>query len=254
MLRASILAGCVLSIVFIGFAGCMKSEALSEATGSVPASAAADSTTLAAEEGISASPAFFRFGRGGAAAAPPSLNHKIIYTATIDLVVEDFAGVPDKLIALVKQFDGYIADSNLTGATGHSRRGTWKVRVPVERFESFVNSAKGLGELISAGTNSQDVSEEFYDVEARLRNKTKEEERLLKLLEDRPGKLEDVIAIERELSRVREEIERMQGRLRVLTDLTTLTTVTLTINEIKNYEPPQTATLTTRLRRSFGGS
>jgi hypothetical protein len=128
------------------------------------------------------------------------------------------------------------------------------VRVPVERFESFVNSAKGLGELISAGTNSQDVSEEFYDVEARLRNKTKEEERLLKLLEDRPGKLEDVIAIERELSRVREEIERMQGRLRVLTDLTTLTTVTLTINEIKNYEPPQTATLTTRIRRSFGGS
>ncbi|MBL9122433.1 MAG: DUF4349 domain-containing protein, partial [Planctomycetaceae bacterium] len=163
-------------------------------------------------------------------------------------------GVTDRVIALVGKFDGYVADANLSGSTGNSRYGRWKIRVPVEKFDAFVSGAQGLGELVGAGTTSQDVSEEYYDVEARIRNKTKEEERLIKLLEDRPGKLEDVIAIERELSRVREEIERMQGRLRVLADLTSLTTVTLSIKEIRDYVPPEAPTLATRIGRSFGGS
>jgi hypothetical protein len=189
-----------------------------------------------------------------AISTPTDLNRKIVYTAQIELAVEDFSGVPDRLFGLVKKFDAYVADSSLSGSTGDNRRGTWKIRVPVARFDEFVGAAKGLGELIRAGTSSRDVSEEYYDVDARIRNKTKEEERLLKLLEERPGKLEDVIAIERELSRVREELERMQGRLRVLADLTSLTTVDLTITEIRDYEPPQAPTLATRVRRTFGDS
>lgn len=185
---------------------------------------------------------------------PTESNRKIIYTATVELAVEDFTGTPERVAELVRKYDGYLAGSNLSGETGESRRGTWKIRIPVERFEDFVKSAKGLGEVIRATTDSRDVSEEYYDVEARIRNKTKEEERLLKLLEERPGKLEDVIAIERELSRVREELERMQGRMRVLADLTSLTTVELTIVEIRNYEPPQTPTLATQVRRTWDGS
>jgi hypothetical protein len=179
------------------------------------------------------------------------LNRKIIYNAHVELAVEDFTGVPDRVIELVKKFDAYVADSSLSGSSGENRRGTWKIRVPVARFDEFVGAAKGLGELVRVGTSSRDVSEEYYDVDARIRNKTKEEERLLKLLEERPGKLEDVIAIERELSRVREELERMQGRMRVLTDLTSLTTIDLSITEIKGYQPPETPTLATRVRRSF---
>jgi hypothetical protein len=183
-----------------------------------------------------------------------SLDRKIIYSADVELAVEDFTGLPDQVVAVVKKFDAYIADSQLAGSTGENRRGTWKIRVPVARFDEFVNAAKGLGEVIKAGTSSRDVSEEYYDVDARIRNKTKEEERLLALLEQRPGKLEDVIAIERELSRVRDELERMQGRMRVLADLTSLTTVDLSIVEIRDYQPPQAPTLTTRVRRTFEGS
>jgi len=180
-----------------------------------------------------------------------STDRKIIYSAQVELAVEDFSPVADRVAALVKQFGAYVADSGLSGASGQNRRGTWKIRVPVAKFEEFVNATKGLGELISAGTSSMDVSEEYYDVDARIRNKTKEEERLLKLLEERPGKLEDVIAIERELSRIREELERMQGRMCVLADLTALTTVNLTINEIRGYQPAEAPTLATRVRRSF---
>ncbi len=185
---------------------------------------------------------------------PTESNRKIIYTASVELAVEDFSGTPERVAELARRYDGYLAGSNLSGQTGESRRGTWTIRVPVERFEEFVKSAKGLGEVVRATTDSRDVSEEYFDVEARIRNKTKEEERLLALLEERPGKLEDVIAIERELSRVREELERMQGRMRVLADLTSLTTVELSIIEIRNYQPPQAPTLATQIRRTWAGS
>lgn len=185
---------------------------------------------------------------------PAGVDRKIIYNGQVELVVEDFSGVPELVVELVKKYNAYVASSNLHGISGSNRRACWTIRVPVERYEEFLGAAKGLGEVKSVGTTSSDVSEEYYDVEARIRNKTKEEQRLLVLLEERPGKLEDVIAIERELSRVREELERMQGRMRVLTDLTSLTTVTLSIEEIKNYEPPQTPTLATRARRSFEDS
>lgn len=191
---------------------------------------------------------------GGEASTATGLARKIIYSANIELVVENLTGVPQRVIELVKQHDGYVADSRQSGETGANRQAFWKVRIPVARFEEFCNAAKGMGELVSAGVTSQDASEEYYDVEARVRNKTKEEERLLKLLEERPGKLEDVIAIERELSRVREELERMQGRMRVLTDLVSLTTVSITIQEIRDYQPPQAPTFATRIRRALEGS
>lgn len=188
------------------------------------------------------------------AVGKPADNRKIIYRAKVELAVEDFTPVQAMVAEAVKKFEGYIADSSLTGSAGSLRRGTWKIRIPVERFDEFVAAAKGFGELINASTTSEDVSEEYFDVEARIRNKTKEEERLLKLLDDRTGKLADVLEVERELSRVREETERMQGRMRVLADQTTLTTVELVVTEMRNYEPPQAADLATRVRRAFAQS
>jgi hypothetical protein len=185
------------------------------------------------------------------AVGKPADHRKIIYRAKVELAVEDFTPVQAMVAEAVKKFDGYIADSSLTGSAGSIRRGTWKIRIPAARFDEFVAAAKGFGELINASTTSEDVSEEYFDVEARIRNKTKEEERLLKLLDDRTGKLADVLEVERELSRVREETERMQGRMRVLADLTTLTTVELVVTEMRNYEPPQAADLATRVRRAF---
>ncbi len=205
----------------------------------------------------SAKPAATRFAAGevnklpGDQQATASSGRKIIYTAAIELAVEDFEGVSDRVLALVKSFNGYVADSTIDGTSGTNRRASWQIRVPIDRFDEFVHDAKDLGELMSANTKSQDVSEEYFDVDARIRNKTKEEERLLKLLEDRPGKLEDVIAIERELSRVREELERMHGRMRVLADRTSLTSVRLMIGEVHSYQPVQAASLGTRIQRSF---
>ncbi len=181
-------------------------------------------------------------------------GRKIIYTGYIDLVTEDLASLEAKLTSLISAQKGYVADSNRTGSAGATRLGSWKVRVPVDSYDPFVKGAVGLGELVSLRSNSQDVSEEYFDLDARQAAKKVEEQRLLKHLADSTGKLDEILAVERELSRVRTEIERMQGRLRALANLAALATVTITASEIKGYVPPQAPTLGTRLARSFSNS
>jgi Domain of unknown function (DUF4349) len=181
-------------------------------------------------------------------------GRKIIYNAHIDLVTEDLNLLEAGLTKLISTQLAHVADSDRTGSAGATRHGTWKVRVPVDRYDPFVKGVVALGELVSMKADSQDVSEEYFDLDARQTAKKVEEERLLKHLADSTGKLEEILAVERELSRVRSEIERMQGRLRALSNLTSLATVTISASEIKGYVPPQAPTLGTRLGRTFTAS
>ena len=169
-------------------------------------------------------------------------------------MVEDFEPIPARIEALVKRFDAYLARSNVTGTPGTPRTGQWTVRVPADRYDAFLAASRQLGEVRRVGSDSQDVTEEFYDVEARIRNEKQEEARLLKLLDTATGKLEEVLAVEREVSRVRGEIEQSEGRMRVLNDLTALATVDLVVTEIKDYVPEEAVTYWTRLRRAFEAS
>jgi hypothetical protein len=181
-------------------------------------------------------------------------KRKIVYRADVDLVVEQFEPLPEKIEAAVKQHGGFVSASNITGSPGRPRSGRWTVRVPVDRFTEFLAAVRQLGEVRTINSTSDDVTAEYYDIEARIRNKQQEEERLLQLLAEATGKLEEVLAVERELSRVRGEIEQAQGRLRMLKDVTDLTTVTVSVTEIKNYVPDQAPTYLTRVRRAFSAS
>lgn len=183
-----------------------------------------------------------------------ALQRKIIYTATVNLVVEQFDPVPAKVAALADRFGAYVARSQITGTPGSPRRGQWTLRVPADRYEAFLLAARNLGEVENVSSDSQDVTEEYYDIEARIRNKKQEETRLLELLSKATGKLEEVLAVERELARVRGEIEQMEGRLRVLSNLTAMSTVTLEVREIKDYVPEEAVTYATRVRRAWQAS
>ena len=189
----------------------------------------------------------------GAAAIDPAkaVARKILYSADLNIVVEDFPRTTDALAALVRRMDGYIADSNVMGTPGVNRLATWKVRVPVARFEAFLDAVVKLGELQHKKLTSQDVTEEFFDLETRIKNKKVEEDRLVKHLTESTGKLTDILAVEREISRVREEIERMEGRIRLLANLAELTTVSVTAQERVGYVPPTAPSFSTRASRAF---
>jgi hypothetical protein len=184
-------------------------------------------------------------------AADDKLPRKIIYTADLKIIVEDFAKAEEELKHLVRDHHGIVAQSEVTGSAGSPRGGRWKLRVPVDEFDDFVQAAARLGVPQKNSTDSQDITEEYYDLEARLKSKKVEEERLLRHLEQSTGKLEEILAVEKELSRVRGEIEQHEGRLRMLANLVSLTTVTVTIQEVKNYVPPQAPTFAGSVADTF---
>ncbi len=183
-----------------------------------------------------------------------SMERKIIYTANVNLVVDNFDGFEEKVRKTVADHGGYVASSNLDRMQGERRSGRWTARIPVERYESFMDAVSKLGVPTSQNQNAQDVTEEFVDLEARIANKKKLEERILELLDRPDDKIQHVIEVERELARVREEIERMEGRLRFLKDQTAMTTVSISAREERDYQPPQAPTLGSRVSTAWTNS
>jgi hypothetical protein len=104
--------------------------------------------------------------------------------------------------------------------------------VPAARFDELTEGLEPLGRLQFVNVGAADVSEEFVDLTARVANGHRLEDRLVELLRTRTGKLQDVLSVERELARVREEIERMEGRLRFLKTSAQLSTLSVNM-----YEP-----------------
>ena len=183
-----------------------------------------------------------------------SLNRQIIYTAELEIVVTSFDGIPQQMKSLVDSNGGYISSANLDRMRGERRHASWVVRVPVENYDRFLEQVSQVGVPTTRTQNAEDVSEQFVDIEARLTNKRKLEARIQKLLERPDDKIQHVIEVERELGRVREEIERFEGRLRYLRDKTSMTTVTVHINEQREYQPPQAPTLTNRMVAAWSKS
>ena len=181
-------------------------------------------------------------------------TRKIIYTGGVDLVVDSFLEVETSLPKLIRQYHGQLAGSDRRRTSGEQLSGHWVVRVPVREFDRFLDAVCRLGVPESRQINAQDVSEEYIDLEARLKNKQRLEERMLKLLEERTGELKDVLAVEAELSRVREGIEQIEGRLRFLNDRLALTTLTINVREEKDYVPPEAPTLNQQIASTFGNS
>ncbi len=188
--------------------------------------------------------------------APAVVPRKIKYNSEVKLAVKDFDEANQELHQLIRASNAYIAQSEVTGSSGAPRSGHWNVRVPVERFDVFMEVLVKLGVPEKDTTDSQDVTEQYYDLEARVRNKKAEEERLRAYLQEKKltSTLDEIFHIERELSRVRGEVEQHEGRLHLLANLTDLATVSITMQEIKPYVAPQTPTFANTLSETFQGS
>jgi len=155
----------------------------------------------------------------------------IIRTGTASIRIDSLEPALANVRALAARVGGYVANTDVQAGTAQYRQATLEVKVPAGRFDDLVAGLQPLGKVESVNVTAEDVGEEFVDVGARVENSRRLESRLIDLLATRTGRLQDVLAVERELARVREEIERYEGRLRYLKSRTALSTLTIAIHE-----------------------
>ena|SRR2546427_5832246 len=134
---------------------------------------------------------------------------KIIYTAQVEMIVEDLAHSEGELKRLIQEQKAYVAKSEMRGSPGSPRSGTWTIRVPVDQFNALVETIGKLGELRRSTIDSDDITDRYYDLKAHMKNNEVEEQGLQKLYLEKSstGKLDDLLAVRRELRNIRGDIE-----------------------------------------------
>lgn len=166
-------------------------------------------------------------------AAPPTggplMLRRVIRTGALLVEVDDFDASVRRLVTLAEGAGGFVASSAYAEGQGRPE-GTFIVRVPANRFGGLLTSLEALGRVRERRISGQDVTEEFVDLEARVRNLERHEQRLLSFM-DRATKVSDLLAIEQELARVRGEIEALTGHLRVLGNQVELATIEVSLRQ-----------------------
>lgn len=189
---------------------------------------------------------------GQTAARLPTVGPSVIKTGYLKLTVgeDGFSEATQDAVALAGRYSGFVLSTSIEGQD--SRSGTLVIRVPSDRFEEFVNEVKDLGEVRSESISGQDVTQEFVDLEARLRNLRAQEAVLLRLF-DKATTVAATIRVQSELGRVQLESEQLRGRLRYLEDQTSLATLSVSVAE-KGAAPATRGTLTKAWDRALEGA
>jgi len=164
-------------------------------------------------------------------------NRKLIRNATIELEIISFDDAVQKISAFASQQRGYVATTGSEKQENGKLKGEIVVKVLPENLDRFLQKVRGLGELKNQTLGTEDVTKAYFDTEARLKNGHVMEQRLIDMLKTKTGKVADLLQVEKELGRVREEIEKMQGELKYWDSQVQFATVTISLAE-KDMEQP----------------
>ena len=170
-------------------------------------------------------------GLRGTAADAAVLPAMIIRTGQASLEVDSLDLAVAQVRQLAQRVGGFIANSQIQAGAARVRSATLEIKVPADRFDELTGALAPIGKREYLNVSAEDVGEEFADITARVTNARRLEQRLIDLLAARTGKLSEVLEIERELARVRESIERMEGRLRYLKAHVATSTLAVTVHE-----------------------
>ena len=177
--------------------------------------------------------------QGGIAGSPQGLVSKgplIARNARFTIVATDFDSARSELERGVQQVGGFIGQIVVRGSRGESRRLDATLRVPTARLEEAVAALRRLGQVVGESQDGEDVTQQSADLDTRLENSRVSEKRLRDILSQRTGKLSDVLDVEREIARVRGEIEQMESERRSLDRRVTYATVAVTLTEDRKAE------------------
>lgn len=168
-------------------------------------------------------------GKGDLNGKAISMERKIISTAQLQLEVDNIPSTVNKITNITLQQGGFISGSSVTGYE-ERKNGQVTVRVPQKNFYAAIEQIEVLGTVKSKDLHGQDVTEEYIDINARLGNFKKQEERLQEILK-MANTVKDVLEIERELNRVRSEIESLTKKLNYYNESIEMSTITVDVDE-----------------------
>jgi hypothetical protein len=183
--------------------------------------------------------------------SPDPASGMIIRTGNASIEVDSLDSALGALRQLARRVGGYVANSAVQGGKEQVRTATMEIKVPAERFEELTSGLEPLGRVEFVNVSAQDVGEEFVDLSARVANGRRLEERLIDLLATRTGKLQDVLTVERELARVREEIERLEGRMRYLKSRSAVSSLSIGLHEPPPIVGPGENVIAEAFRRAW---
>jgi len=193
-------------------------------------------------------------GPGANVAVKKVMPRKIIRDGEISLVIKAYEPARRAIESMVEKSRGYIASSNVQHSLGQVSSATLVIRIPSRRFPGILKALGQLGVVQRESTNSKDITEQYYDLKARLSNARKLEKRFLDLLEKHTAKITDLLQVERELARVRGQIEVFQGKLRLFDNLVDLSKITISLSIQQKYTPPKPPSLVNDMGRVLDDS
>ena len=172
---------------------------------------------------------------------------KVITTIQMMFETTEFDKTANNLNAIINKYNGYVENSNISNNTYYDNKsyrfGTYTIRVPKMSVDSFKSELAGIGNMTSESTSKEDVTSQYRDTESRLKVITIKEERILALLE-KAEKIEDIIALENQLSQIIYDKENLKSSLIVLDDKVDYSTFYLSIQETEKLSNAETVETT----------
>ncbi len=170
---------------------------------------------------------------------PAQANAKIIKTGDLTLEVDSHSSAVERAKSIAKEHGAFVADVSARERPGGALAGLMVIRVVPEQFEALFAALKALGRVEAENVKAADVTAEYVDLEARIASLEITEKRLTDLIANKSfvDKMSALLEVEREMTRVRSQIEQLTGQLRVMADRVALSTITLTIHEPDRVVP-----------------
>lgn len=156
----------------------------------------------------------------------------IIKTGTMGIEVEKYDDAASRVNDIVKKYGGYVSNTTSSQNSSGKKQGTLTLKVPADKYEALVSETGTLGKVMTQNINANDVTEQYVDLEARLKTQKELEQRLIKLLAEKTARLTDVVEVEQKLASVRQVIESIDGKMRYMRNQSEMSTLTLSL-----YEP-----------------
>ncbi|MTI84918.1 MAG: DUF4349 domain-containing protein [Firmicutes bacterium] len=165
-----------------------------------------------------------------AEASLPNTDRKIIKNGELSIYVPDIIDTLNDVEEKVSQLDGYTSESSLNNNGDDRRNGRITIRIPTENFTQMLQWLSNTGKVQNKRIYTEDVTEEYIDLEARITNLKAQEKRLQEIL-TKAETVEEILKVEKEIERVRGEIDSLSGRLKYLQDRLAFSTIKLTLQE-----------------------